>query len=1048
MSITLRTTPYGPAAHTALADAIDRLKGDDRLCPVAVIVASNHVGIAARRALGRRRGVAAVTFLTPYRLAELLGASAVAGSGRRPISTPVLAGAVRAVLHDDPGHFAAVASHPTTERSLVRAHRALSEVPDDALRRLGATSTRTADVVRIHRAVRQRLAPRFSDEQDLVAAAIAALERGAPVLDDLGPAILFLPQRLPSSQVALLREFGRHHHLEMLVGLTGADDADEPVRHTVERIGAAWAPSDPPPSPAVADRAISVSDADEEVRHAVREVVAAARDGIALDRCAIVYGTQDPYARLVADALDGAGIDWFGASVRTADTSLLGRSLLALLALPDHHLSRRDLTAWLAAAPVHGVDNRLAPVAAWERAGRAAGVVAGVDQWTERLGRLVDDLKADIHRMSRDEENAWRVSRLEREIDHAQSLAGFVVKLAADLRPGGRAASWAGLARWCQSLMRTYLGGETRRDSWPPDEQAAATRIEAAIDRLGDLDGVDPAPSVAAFRRALELQLADDLARHGTFGSGVLVGPASTAIGVELDRVIVLGMAEGSFPPRRRDDPLLPDRIRALAAPDLPARGEALHDDHRALLAITAAAAHTTFTFPRGDLRRSAERAPSRWLLDSCEVHDGARPPGEELGRRTGEWFREVPSFVSGLRAAPFPAHDQEYDVRALLDAAEAGDDIAAHPLVGLRPELQRGVALIRGRLSADFTRFDGNLTEAVGSGRIVLPAPDDPGHVTSATRLEAWARCPHAYFVRYVLGVAAVEDPEEQYRISPLALGSLVHEVLDQWIAEVLGFDTLPPRGGPWSHEQVRRLLDIGAGAADRLRERGLVGRAVYWGRDRTVLFADLARFAELDHEQRAAASTQPIATELPFGMPDTDTPPILLSLPDGRQLQLRGAIDRVDEDPAGALTVIDYKTGSTRAYGNVDADDPAPDGAHLQLVLYTLAARAALGRPDAAARGAYWFVTRKGGFSAIGYDVTPDVEAIVLDTVARIVDGIAAGLFPAHPAVPRWRPWVDCEFCEPDGLGLAHQYADWERMAEAPELAPYLAVNGSDNE
>ena len=76
MAINLLTTPYGPPAHAALAATIDRLKdrhgAGDALRQVSVIVPTNHVGIAARRALGRREGIAAVTFLTPYRLAELL----------------------------------------------------------------------------------------------------------------------------------------------------------------------------------------------------------------------------------------------------------------------------------------------------------------------------------------------------------------------------------------------------------------------------------------------------------------------------------------------------------------------------------------------------------------------------------------------------------------------------------------------------------------------------------------------------------------------------------------------------------------------------------------------------------------------------------------------------------------------------------------------------------------------------------------------------------------------------------------------------------------
>ena len=1039
------TTPYGPPAHTALAAAVARVKAGDALRPVSVLVSSNQVGIAARRALGRAGGIAAVTFLTPYRLAELLGAGAVAATGRRPVSTPVLAGAVRAVLTDEPGHFAGVATHPATERSLVRAHRALSEVGPVGLDRLAATSARTADVVRVHRAVGERLRSRFSDEQDLVRAAVEAMPSSPPVLADLGPTILFLPQRLSSSQVHLIRSLAEHHDVTVIAGVTGADDADLAVRRSVEPIGGAW-PSADPVVPAIADRAISVSDADDEVRHAVRLVVDAARRDTPLGRVAVLYGNRDPYARLIGDALDAADIPWFGTSVRTADTSLLGRSLLALLALPDHDLSRHDVAAWLAGAPIRGVDNRPAPVAAWERASRAAGVVAGLEQWETRLGRHADDLEADAAQAERDDEQEWRAERLRRDADLARGLSEFITTLARALHPGGQGSSWSGLAAWCRSLVRTYLGGEALRTDWPPEEQAAAQRIDAAIDRLGDLDGIDPNPSPLAFRRALELQLADDLGRRGSFGNGVLVGSAAAALGLELDEVVVVGLAEGSFPARRRDDPLLPDRYRAVVGPDLPQRGDLVHDDHRGLLAVMAAAERVTFTFPRGDLRRNAERAPSRWLLDTAEARDGTRPSAETLNALTGDWLVEVPSFVAGLRGTGFPASVQEYDVRSLLDHVEGGEPFETSVVPAARREVRGGAELLRGRLSAGYTRFDGNLATDGDLQGVRLPDPTTPGQITSATRLEQWAVCPHAYFVRYVLGVSPVEDPEEQYRISPLTRGSLVHDTLDRWIAEALTSGEVPEPGRAWPPSALDHLRELGDAEAARLQQRGLVGRRVYWGRDQQIIRRDLETFARFDHHQRTANGARPIATELPFGMPGSPTPPVDIPLADGRTLTLRGAIDRVDLTHDGTVIVIDYKTGSTRGYKDLSAEEPTPGGTHLQLVLYTLAARQILGRPDAGGRAYYWFITAKGGFEPIGYPVTADIEAAALATVGRIVDGIAGGHFPAHPAVPKFRPWVDCEFCEPDGLGLSHQYADWRRLALHPDLADYVELSGGD--
>jgi len=1046
MTITVETTPYGAPAHDALGAAIDRLKQANRLAPVSIIVPSNHVGIAARRALGRRGGIAAVTFLTPYRLAELLGAGVVAADGRRPVSTPVLAGAVRAVLADDPGHFAGVQQHPATERALIRAHRALSEVGPVALDRLRDTGgSRTGDVIRVHQAVQRRLRGGFSDEQDLVTGAVTAIPDRPPVLRDLGATIVFLPQRLTSSQARLLRVLAEHHPVTVLAGVTGVAEADAAVVRSVGQLGGEWPSSGTAAATAVPDRALSVSDADDEVRHAVREVVAAVRNGTPLGRIAVLYGTREPYARLIADALEAAGIGWFGTAVRTADASLLGRSLLALLALPDHDLSRHDVAAWLAGAPIRGADNRPAPVAAWERASRAAGVVAGLEQWQSRLTRLADDLEADAQRAERDTELEWQAQRLRRDADAARTLGDFVTDLDAALRPGGRGRTWSGLAGWCRSLVRTYLGGEALRTDWPPEEQAAALRIDAAIDRLGDLDGIDPDPSPAAFRRALELQLADDLGRHGTFGTGVLVGSVQLALGLELDHVIVVGLAEGSFPAHRRDDPLLPDRERTVVGPDLPQRADLVHDDHRALLAVVAAAAHTTFTFPRGDLRRSTERAPSRWLLDATEHHDGVRPSAEDLAATTGSWLTEVPSFVAGLRNTHFPASVTEYDVRALLDRLDAGHpfDLATVPVD--RPEVRRGADLLLSRLSTDYTRFDGNLTST--SGRpVTVPHPGQPGHVTSATRLETWATCPHAYFVRHVLGVSPVDDPEEQYRISPLTRGSLIHDTLDRWVAEALATAAVPASGQAWPPAHRDRLHEIAAEEALRLEQRGLVGRRVYWGRDRQVIGRDLDTFAEFDHHQRAAHGSTPIATELPFGMPGSDAPAVAVALPDGHTITVRGAIDRVDRTTGGDLVVIDYKTGSTRNYDGLGPDDPTPGGTHLQLVLYAIAARSMLDPGTEGGRGTYWFVTDRGGFTAIGYEVTAEVQAAALHTVARIVAGIAGGHFPAHPAVPKFRPWVDCAYCEPDGLGLNHQYADWRRLRQHPDLADYVDLSGGD--
>ena len=1071
MSIEVVTTPYGPPAHEALARAVGQAKEGDPLAPVTVVVPSNYVGLAARRALGRRKhngtaGVAAVAFDTPYKLAERLGGAEMAGQGRRGVSNAVIAAAVRASLRRDPGHFRGVETHPSTERALTRAHRELSELDSGQLAALAGQSLRAQDVVRIHREVAQALEADFSNEQQLARAAAAAVRaRPSEMQRQLGRVIVFLPQSITRSQARLLRAVSEVAATTVVAGATGAEDADAAVRASLRRLGTDLGSEVERPAGCepgrVADsvQAVSVSDADEEVRHAVRAVVDAARAGTPLGRCAIVYGVESPYVRLIGDALDAAGIERCGTTVRTAETSLLGRSLLEMLALQDQGFSRRAVMAWLAGAPVsikqpepdterpdgsrddeESAENdartsqwHSAPSAAWERAARAARVDAGIDNWKERLGRYEADCLADAERFQADEDSVWRGDRLRRAAARATDLLGFVEELHRDLNPQPSPRTWADLASWCQDLAHKYLGGRLRR-SWPDEERELAERVDSAISRLGDLDGTDDSPSPAAFRRALQLELETTPHRHGRLGRGVLVGPVSLALGVELDLAVVCGLAEGTFPARRNDDALLPDRERRVVGPDLPARGDRSGDDHRALLATVAAAERSLLLFPRGDLRRAADRSPSRWLTEQTDR------------------LEVVPSFVGGLRRTMFPAHPQEYDTTCLLDwhdnrsrDDDTQADLVALPSVRRRVELRRGIELRRARLSQRLTRFDGNL--AAGDLRgAALSDPTADDQVTSASRLEAWAGCPHAYFVRHVLRVEPIDDTEDDHRISPLERGRVVHRILERWLSEAIEDGGVPAPEQPWPERWRTRLAAVGHEECHLLADRGLVGRQLYWGYDRGQILADLQRFLEFDDRGRASHGSRPAAAELGFGMPHSPDGPITIDIGDSRSLRIRGSIDRIDVTDAGGLLVVDYKTG--RAYDKLDLDDPTLGGRRLQLVLYDLAARRLRGASDSAdGYGAYWFVSSKGRFTEVGYP-TNAARQPVLEAVGSVVDGIGSGLFPPHPAEPGWRPFVPCRYCEPDGMGTKDQWRDWQRKQRDPALAPYLDLVDPDRE
>jgi hypothetical protein len=74
-------------------------------------------------------------------------------------------------------------------------------------------------------------------------------------------------------------------------------------------------------------------------------------------------------------------------------------------------------------------------------------------------------------------------------------------------------------------------------------------------------------------------------------------------------------------------------------------------------------------------------------------------------------------------------------------------------------------------------------------------------------------------------------------------------------------------------------------------------------------------------------------------------------------------------------------------------------------------------------------------------------DVWHQVANDLDLLVRGIDAGMFPATPDVPKWQPWIDCHYCEPDGLGVAERSTEWQLKQTDPRLAPWFAPEQPDD-
>jgi ATP-dependent helicase/DNAse subunit B len=132
----------------------------------------------------------------------------------------------------------------------------------------------------------------------------------------------------------------------------------------------------------------------------------------------------------------------------------------------------------------------------------------------------------------------------------------------------------------------------------------------------------------------------------------------------------------------------------------------------------------------------------------------------------------------------------------------------------------------------------------------------------------------------------------------------------------------------------------------------------------------------------------------EAAFGL--RGVPPLVVRQGDDRFL-LRGLIDRLDRAPDARLQVIDYKTAGPWSY----TKKAVADGKLLQLPLYALAARDALGAGDVA-EGFYWHVqhAEASPFKMSRFDGGPDgAMAVVVEKAWEAIRGARDGFFVPLP-------------------------------------------------
>ena len=1036
-----------------LAEALWRIirneQRDDVLAPVTVVAPTRYAGLALRQALGST-GFANVRFMPLPVLSELLGAAVLEREGRKPLTAVLETLTVRRILAQSSGPLAAVWEHPSTQASVRAAFRQLRNTDPAFRAALASRGGVTGEIARLHEAFLELTAGEWYDIEALAEAAAKTVRQGeAPGLQDLGLIVFYLPHGLLTGQATLLETLVEHHRCAVLLGTTGDADADASTADLANRIrSAAGLPvavtdRDDEPSAPTADVRLHVAPTPhEELRWVIRQIIREVNaNGTALHRLAILYRLADPYAALIRDELRMAGLPMAGPDRETLSNTGPGRTLRGLLDLAGGQFQRSEVMAWLSGCPVRppvGSRQDFNP-SQWDTVTRNAGIVGGLRQWLDRLDAYSRRLRADAERReTAGEISVSRARGMRSEAAAADSIRAFIEKLAEDLEPPPDGSPWAEFGTWAKGLLGDYLDIDGADD-------LAADRIRQTLDEFNAADSVHGGASLDVFRQMVDEMLQVSFDHLGPTGRGVFVSSFAGAAGMDFDAVWMVGMIEGAVPPAARRDPLLtePDWLAAGGPDRLQAR---MAEERYEFLAAMASAYRRTLSYPIAHAASQREAYPSRWLLEQATQLEGAPVrSGGLAGLSARDWLTIDASAPQALAKADDMAlaDDHDYRLQRLLEWRGAQRDLPSHPFAQ-RGSLAGAVRLAYLRSARQLTEFDGNLSALAVADRFSIGSDGSP---ISPTALETWATCPYRYFLGHILRLRALETPEEIVTISALDRGSMIHEILETFISERVATGSLPAAGQPWTSDDRERLMRIAAANFAAAEAQGLTGKRLLWDMVKAEIISDLETFLEADAQLRMTRGTTDVSVEARFGFGGDS----IEVIDQETGISFRGAIDRIDLSADGrTVLVVDYKTGSATPFEGLD-DDPIDQGRHLQLGVYSLAAREMFPQAtDVAA--AYWFSTNRGNFRfapADHFNITDEsVAARFREGVGGIVAGINSGAFPANPGPPaRYGP-ANCQYCDFNSLCPSRRRDLWERKKSDPVVSTYLRLAEGDGE
>ncbi|WP_216830232.1 PD-(D/E)XK nuclease family protein [Alkalihalobacterium elongatum] len=473
-------------------------------------------------------------------------------------------------------------------------------------------------------------------------------------------------------------------------------------------------------------------------------------------------------------------------------------------------------------------------------------------------------------------------------------------------------------------------------------------------------------------------------------------------IGLYLDRphVFVVGLDNGRFPGRQKEDPILLDLERKLIHPEMTLGREFVKRNFYLFVQLLLTTkGHVQMSYPFMDTVENRRSAPSHLFLQAYRLK--TRQPsvtGEELAHALQEDVHFIQKEENNV------LHESEWWAKQLWNSNQLASDVLGEEEF---LHLKQAEVARYARRNEIFTEFDGRIEYEHDK----LDPRKNENLTITTSKLEMLGTCPYKYFLKHILYVEEeqVEEFDMYSWLNPPTRGSLLHEVFERF------YDRLKEEK---QKPQVEKHLDLIIEIADQVlsyaRESNPPPSEIIYLLERQEILESCSVF--LKAEEEASDDGDPLFFEFSFGISGQD--PATIDLANGETIRLSGKIDRVDRLKNGLYAIIDYKTGSSYGYTDKAYFN---GGRKLQHSLYALAFEKLFAHQNAqVSSSAYLFPTLKGQGERIERKHNAEEREKFLSIVEHLCELLAQGHFPYTDVAD------DCKYCDYKIICQRHTYEE----------------------